>query len=494
MAIDLEKYRKAPTRDLSSFKISPPTSFEQEQPKSFLGKARDFATSFIGGGILASGIGLGLAAPKLQKELSTAEQQGSDIALNLQKRIIEKKRRGEDSSRLEKALALQKGNQTAIRGTQEYFTSTLPSNKQVLGSTLRLGATASVPGLAKGLGGLFGTGRASNFLSGLGRGTAVGTSTGALEGAAHGAGVGLEENKDAAGVAGSAVLGATVGAGTVGAFGGLLGGTVGAVRSRQTAAKHFADEFVLPEPTKKVRTEALRNLQFEDPTIFGAAKITPSGREARLADSVRDVLDPNAPLNKNLTAIDDKITSTNISVKEYVQQYKVPFNTNQLRTRLNTGKDDLELVFTSESNAEKTYDKLVDIFIRQLDEGDTAGLLDARQKFDSLPAVKKLLDTDIRGENARREIALTVRRMANEYVASLLPKGNKFRSDLLKEHYMIEALGNAAKKNANIIGKNKLQLLTEKYPILKSFAAGVLAGGGILGGVGIGASIIGSTD
>jgi len=157
---------------------------------------------------------------------------------------------------------------------------------------------------------------------------------------------------------------------------------------------------------------------------------------------------------------------------------------------LNQGKDDLELVFASETNAEKTYDKLVDIFIKQLKEGDTAGLLKSRQAFDRLPAVKKLLETDIKGENARKEIVISVRRKANEYVASLLPEGNTFRDDLLQEHFMIEALGNSAKKNAGIIGKNQLQLLTEQYPILKWIIAG-LAGSA---GVGVGGVIIGSTD
>ena len=55
---------------------------------------------------------------------------------------------------------------------------------------------------------------------------------------------------------------------------------------------------------------------------------------------------------------------------------------------------------------------------------------------------------------------------------------------------MLEALGNIAESNASIIGKNKLQLLAQEYPVLKWWVAG-LAGGA---GVGVGGAIIGSTD
>jgi hypothetical protein len=44
--------------------------FQQEQPKSFLAKARDFATGIIGGGKLAEGAGMAIAAPEVQAGLS----------------------------------------------------------------------------------------------------------------------------------------------------------------------------------------------------------------------------------------------------------------------------------------------------------------------------------------------------------------------------------------------------------------------------------------
>jgi len=43
---------------------------------------------------------------------------------------------------------------------------------------------------------------------------------------------------------------------------------------------------------------------------------------------------------------------------------------------------------------------------------------------------------------------------------------------MLQEHYMLEALSNIAEKSQNIVGKNKLQIITEKYPILKWLVVG----------------------
>jgi len=84
--------------------------------------------------------------------------------------------------------------------------------------------------------------------------------------------------------------------------------------------------------------------------------------------------------------------------------------------------------------------------------------------------------------------------MANEYIASLLPKGNAYRADLLQQHLMIEALENIAEKNRTMIGKNNLQILAQRYPILKWVIGGTAAGLTGAAGVGVGSAIIGSTD
>ena len=158
----------------------------------------------------------------------------------------------------------------------------------------------------------------------------------------------------------------------------------------------------------------------------------------------------------------------------------------------------MELVFAAESSAEKTYDKVVDVFMDTIVKKDTEGLFGARQGFDKIPAVKKLLETSPLGENARREIVLMVRRKANEYVADLLPKGNQYREQLKLESYMIEAIKNIAEKTAPILGMNKLQLLAKDYPVIFGVIGGTVGGifGSILtlGGLARGRALIGSSD
>ena len=151
------------------------------------------------------------------------------------------------------------------------------------------------------------------------------------------------------------------------------------------------------------------------------------------------------------------------------------------------------MIFASDTTAEKTYGAVVDEFMKHVGKMDTAGLLNARQALDKIPAIKKLLDSQGLGENVKKEVVLTVRRQANQYIASLLPKGNAFRETLLRESLMIEAIENLAEKSTGIIGVNKLQALTMKYPVLKG-VVGTLLGLAGLRAVGLGSAGISSTD
>jgi len=92
----------------------------------------NLATSVLGGKALAEGLGKGLAAPGVQKALTEAEQQSSDIALDLVKRINQRRKEGKDTSRLDKALADLQGSQAVTRDVQTDFTESLPTGKYSL--------------------------------------------------------------------------------------------------------------------------------------------------------------------------------------------------------------------------------------------------------------------------------------------------------------------------------------------------------------------------
>jgi len=484
--------------------------FEQNKPTSFLGKARDFSASIIGGGKLAEGLGQSIVAPSIQKSFSESQETTSSLQDQLLKRLKEKRKAGEDTSRLEKAYEKSKKLNLFQRDLQSDFSESLVSDKEVAGSALRLGGTLAGGALlggvsskmgfglkaSKGLktiGGvnkLFGVGKATTFTGGALRGAGAGATAGAVEGAVHGAGLGLEENKDLKGVSKSAGVGALIGGATGGVLGGITGGITGVLNKSKLSKENFTRELVQPKETAKVKAQAIKEGRLEDPTFLGKAKITPSGRELKLANSVEDVVSSKASVGQNIDAIRLKVSNTNTGIKSYIEKNKVPFNTSQLGSKLNSAKDDLNLIFASDKQAEKTFNAVVKEFMKGVDKKDTLGLFTRRQSFDQIPAIKKLLQTDRLGENARREIVLAVRKSANEYVASLLPKGNKFTPNLLNEHYMLEAIGNIAESNANIIGKNKLQILVNEYPVLKWVVGGLVGGAS----VGVGGSIIGSVD
>jgi hypothetical protein len=451
---------------------------------------RNVATKIIGGGKLAEGAGFALAASGVRKEIEQASQALSGAQEALIARIKEKKDKGEDVSRLQKALKDSVGANMALTDIQTDFVEALPSNKEVIGSSARLATTLASGAIGRGASKVTALSSATNFASGALRGAGAGALSGGIIGGLQGAGLGAEEDKDAKGIATSAAVGAGGGAVTGGVLGAALGGVSGHLRGKALAKEGFAEDLVAKQPSKKVNVEGAKRGQFQDPTFFEKAKITSTPRDKQLADSVRDVVSSKAKTGQNIDAIRLKISNTDKGVANYVGKNKVPFNTNQLKAQLNSGKADLDLVFTSDELAEKTYDGVVNKFLSQIKGKDTAGLLRARKDFDQLPAVEKLLNNDALGENTKREIVLAVRGAANKYVASLLPKGNTFRADLLQEHYMIEALSNVAEKAHRQVGKNKLQIITAEFPILKWIAAG-LAGAG---GVGIGGSIIGSTD
>lgn len=272
---------------------------------------------------------------------------------------------------------------------------------------------------------------------------------------------------------------------------GEIGAAISARRAgSSTSKKGFAEDFVSPKETAKVKAEAIEQGRLQAPGLLRPARIEASSRDTRVADAVRDVISPKASLAKNIDAIRSKLSTTNNGVKTYIDENKVPFNVNQLRTRLVAAKKDSQLVFASDATAERTYDAVVNEFLKHVAKKDTGGLFAARQEFDKIPAIKKLLDSRALGENVKKSIVLDVRRAANEYVADLLPENNRYRELLLQESHMLEAIGNAAEKGAATIGKNNIQLLTEKYPILKWIAGGLVGAGG----VGVGSTVIGSSD
>lgn len=482
-------------------KITEGNVFEQEQPKGKLEKAKDFITGIIGGGKLAEGMGQAIASKKIIGGLSEEQRQTEELQNKILARIKEKKSLGEDTSRLEKTLKDSQLLAISLQDTQKDFEESLVSSKEVIGSSVRLASTLGAGLLSRSaLKAVAFSGKGIGFVQGALRGAGAGAISGGITGGIQGAGLAAEADKSSQEILLSGLLGTAGGIVAGGALGAITGGVGGGIKQRTITKENFHKELVSPKLSKQDRIGAIFQGRLKDPTLLNKAEVQMTKHDEKIAESIKDVVRPKATIGENVDSIRLKVRELNDGVKNYIAINKIPFNTNQLRTQLETGKDDLRLIFASDKTAERTYNAVSEAFMNHVKSKDTAGLFDARQTFDKIPAIKKLLESDKLGENARKEIVLAVRRAANEYIANQLPKGNPYSATMKIETYMLEALGNLAEKSENIIGKNTLQIITEQYPILK-WVIGGIAGGiattigiGLGRGIGAGGSIVGSSE
>lgn len=490
-ALDVEA--KANGIDLTPFKPKPVAVADKPRseltPEEKMQRDTNNAAGVVGGKEVAQGLGQAIANKKINKANDAAQTEAMKIQGDLIARIHAKRATGEDTSRLEEALTALGGSiDQAGQDRAKLLNQSDLTDEAVIGSALQLATTAAGGKIAGGATKIVGEG--TGIIAGAAKGAASGALAGAGVGALEGAASGMKKNKSAKDVLKDAGTGAAVGAIGGAALGTVTGAVSGKIKANQLKKQGFVADLVSPKMTPAVKEQAIREGRVTEAGVFNPAKVTPSNRDLQLADAVDGVVSDKKSILQNVTAVDNKVGEINTGVKAYVKDNKVPFNTNQLKSKLNSGKSDLKLIFASDQNAEKTYNAVVKEFMKHVDSKDTAGLLDARQEFDKIPAIKKLLDSQGLGENVKKEIVLTARTKANEYIAELLPEGNTYRADLLKESRMIEAIGNMAEKSTGIIGKNKLQLLTEKYPVLK-WITGAAAGAA---SVGVGGALIGSSD
>ena len=477
------------------------------QPKAKENLAEKVA-NFTGGKILAQGLGQAIANPGIAREQERLLNDSINQQTDLLKKRKEIKEAGGDTTGIDRALQINTENTNKIaEETGTLLNQKGITGKQLAGDVLQLGTTiagagtlskgatlgekAFTSGLQKGVPSAIGKiAEATTFKAGAKAGAIAGAKTGSIYGASSGVSDALKQDKSAGEIATSGVTGALVGAGTGAALGGLTGGIIGKVKGAKAAKivkqQEFAEDLVMPKTTPELIEKARKTPgRIQEMGVLGQEKILPSEYDKKNAEIVKEFVSPKFTPQKNIDSIGSEVTKINEGVKEYVKVNKVPFNTNQLNKQLNNGKNDLNLIFASDKQAEKTYNAVTKEFMKHVKSKDTAGLLDARQDFDKIPAIKKLLESEGLGENTKREIVKQVRRSANEYISSLLPKGNKYKDSLLSQTRMIEVMENIIEKNNDRIGRNKIQYLVKKYPWLKT--AAYITTTLTVGGIGIGA-------
>lgn len=288
----------------------------------------------------------------------------------------------------------------------------------------------------------------------------------------------------------------------------------------------FALDLTSRPVTKKAAEDALSrgSAGFTRPGVFTKGKINPSPQDYKVAEASAPYIRKGASIDENIDSLKEGVAQINLGVREMVANNNIEIQAKELTQFLNKAKRENDLLFAGDSSAEKAYDAVVNEYLKFVSPQPTKNLsvvnyktgdyragpkvvnlvdlFDSRQAFDKTIQSKfpNAFKKDATGQyldprdNIRANALLDVRRSVNEFISEQLPKNNPLRSALRKESYMIDAMGRISVKNKGIIGRNKIQILTEQYPILKWVAGGIGLGifGG--GGVGVGATIINSSD
>jgi len=383
--------------------------FKQNKPTSFLGKARDFSASIIGGGKLAEGVGQSIVAPSIQKSFSESQETTSSLQDQILKRLKEKRKAGEDTSRLEKAYEKSKELNLFQRDLQSDFSESLVSDKEVAGSALRLGGTLAGGAIASKAGSLFGVGKATTFTGGALRGAGAGATAGAVEGAVHGAGLGLEENKDLKGVATSSAVGGVIGGATGGVLGGVLGGVSGKIRGGK---EQFIDN-ITPNPkelTPKQYQEALRMNKIEPKTATTPAKYVISKGEKETATKFSTLIKKD-PVKTSIN-IFEKVDKLDDEVGAFLETNNSIFSKGELKNSLTKAISEIDDLTVPEARLNKAKSQLINRFVDNLKKNDMKTLWKERKIFD------RAIESAFSGSpSAQKEIKVAFRNSVQDFLA-----------------------------------------------------------------------------
>lgn len=454
--------------------------FNQETG-GILGFGKKAFDTIFGGVKLAEGAGKALASGYVQGTLSESEKSLSDTEMQLIKKIQEFKKAGTDTTKLEATLRQLQEDKKVTADVQQDFAESLPTNKEVIGSSIRLGAAALAPTLGKTMAGATGATTAVGAGQGALRGALAGAGTGAIEGGIIGAGTGLEQNKDLGGVAMSSLGGAAIGGVTGGVLGGALGSISGAIKTKtdpntilQNVTPNAKD--LTPTQYKKLLAQG----KITPKTATQPAQYVMGDTEKQVALKYSDVIAKD-PV-KTVININDKISSLDDEVGTFLKKNNGIFNSGELSNKLSASLDDVTDITIDSSRLANEKAKLVTNFVDGLEKNDMESLWKARKAFDSK------IESAFKGSpTLQKELKIAFRNAVQDFVADGTPdevyKGYmKDMSNLFKLRDTVAV--KATKERAS----SAIQTWIKSNPVKSKVVGwGALLGTGFLAGkVGIG--------
>lgn len=446
--------------------------------------------SFIGGEALARGIGKAIAKPFVQKDtqtqLNTAKTSQEAILSELDKAIADG--RTQDAQRIAQSL---RGNIEQFQkagGQLTDFAETVPTSKEIVGSTLKLATTAAAGNIARGASaGL--TRVAPNLARGVGvgagaaKGAIIGATTGAAEGLGRGTATALEEDmagKDFVIQVGQEVLG-TAAAGA--ALGGIFGAIGGGIKGRAARKEQKIIEYATPKASELTPTEyeeLVRRGRIEPKTTTKPATYRMTDREAEALNLNKDIIKKDPVVtSRNIT---NRMAQRDAEVGEFLKKNNAIFNDGELRNQLTDKLADIDDITIDEARVSKLKEKLINNFVDGVDKNNMEGLWQARKEFD------QAIDSAFKGSpSLQKDIKKALRNAVQEFIIERTP--DTVYADKMREmaglYDLLETVGAKATKERALSGLAKfIKDNPNKAKVIGGTAAFItlgLAGNQILG-------------
>jgi len=461
---------------------------------------------FTGGKELAQGLAQVIANPAIAKQQEETQKQQIEIQGNLIKAIKAKRATGEDTTKLEKALAdlsmqiSDTGEQTGELLNQEGLTT-----KQILGDALQLGTTLATVGGLQGAGakaqGLLGkvgmtksapslvsnlatkvAGEGVGVLAGAGKGALTGLASGAVVGASTGASQGLQADKSAIDILKDTGKGALVGGVSGGILGGIIGGVSGGIRGAKIKKSEAYLDAVTPNTKDLTPTEyekLLNQGKITPKTKTSPAKYVLSDGEKEIAKKYKSIF-TNDPV-KNTERIADEISKKDTEVGQFLKKNNGIFNKGELKNSLTLKLENIDDLTVDEKRLAKLKKATIDNFMKGLDKNDMETLWKSRKEFDR--TIEKAFSGSPTLQNT---IKKEFRNGIQDFIAERTPDNTYkgFMKDMSQLFNLKDVVNTKAVKEK---GLNALQVWIKRNPT-KAKVIGWTAGTGVVGTVG--ASVI----
>ena len=216
---------------------------------------------------------------------------------------------------------------------------------------------------------------------------------------------------------------------------------------------------------KGVLTDEARQAALQEGRVIqkrGKTTYLPTDNDLAIAEATQGIVSPTKNAAQNVASLNDEIARVGKENLDLAKNNPAIFNDKTVRAKLTANKEEYKPLFTSEINAEKTYQATIDKFMEILaKEGNTSeGILLARQKFDNYierTFGEKYLGGPVR--NARQAAIKDVRQGANNFLAENLPEGNPLKANLQRQTNMYRAIDNIAEKASPALKEGEKSLL-----------------------------------